>query len=121
MVPERVRALDARAARGFTLAELLAVIAMIGVLSVLGAQVSGTAITLRTGGCAGTVFTGIGTTAAGLIRLTGGMQVSFASGASIVFTNLGAASTAATLRVTHPATGKTRDVVVSAAGQVRVQ
>ncbi|HBH04260.1 MAG TPA: hypothetical protein DDZ42_20500 [Candidatus Rokubacteria bacterium] len=160
MVPERVRALDARAARGFTLAELLAVIAMIGVLSVLAApslisywqvstlqagaeelaaavnrgrhlaisrnttvcaQVSGTAITLRTGGCAGTVFTGIGTTAAGLIRLTGGMQVSFASGASIVFTNLGAASTAATLRVTHPATGKTRDVVVSAAGQVRVQ
>jgi len=34
MVPERVRALDAR---GFTLAELLAVIALLGVLSVLAA------------------------------------------------------------------------------------
>jgi len=85
------------------------------------AQVSGTSVTLRTGGCAGTLFTGIGTTAAGLIALTSGMRASFASGTSVVFTNLGAASTAATLRVTHPTTGKTRDVVVSASGQVRVQ
>jgi len=156
MVPERIRALE----RGFTLAELLVVIVMIGVLSVLAApslisywqassvqagaeelapavnrgrqlaisrnttvcvQVSSGSITLRTGSCGGTLFTGAGTTSAGLIPLTSGMQASFASGTSVVFTNLGAASPAATLRVTSPTTGRTRDVVVSASGQVRVQ
>jgi len=145
---------------GFTLAELLVVIAMIGILSILvtpaligywnastlqaGAeelatavnrgrqlaiaqnttvcvQLSGTSITMRTGGCGGTLFTGAGTNASGVISLASGMQVSFGSGTSLVFTNLGAASPAATFNVTHPATGRTRSVVVAASGQVRVQ
>ncbi|OGL14342.1 MAG: hypothetical protein A3F92_00455 [Candidatus Rokubacteria bacterium RIFCSPLOWO2_12_FULL_71_22] len=50
-----------------------------------------------------------------------GSPVTLASGICVVFTNLGAASPAATLRVTSPTTGRTRDVVVSASGQVRVQ
>jgi len=84
-------------------------------------QLSGTAITLRPGGCAATPYTGPGTDGNGVIRLTNGMRVSFAGGSSVVFSNLGAATTANTFTVTNPVNNLTRSVVVSASGQVSVQ
>jgi Tfp pilus assembly protein FimT len=84
-------------------------------------QLSGTDITLRPGGCAATPYTGIGTDGNGVIRLTNGMRVSFAGGSSVVFSNLGAATTANIFTVTNPVTNLTRSVVVSASGQVSVQ
>lgn len=155
MVPERFRLLNER---GFGLAELVAVMLIIGILSVLAAptlidywhsstlqagaeelavvlnrgrqlaitgntsvcvQVTGTNVRYLTGGCGGTVWTGPGTNASGVIQLTSGLQVS--AGNSVVFTNLGAASTAGTFTVTHPTTSKTRNVVVAGSGRVTVQ
>ena len=87
-------------------------------------QLSGTSITMRTaaGLCGtGTLYTGPGTDGNGAIRLTNGMQVSFAGGTCVLFNNLGAAATANTFTVTNPVTNRTRSVVVSPSGQVRVQ
>lgn len=85
-------------------------------------QLSGANITMRTVVCGtGTLYTGPETDGNGVIRLTNGMQVSFAGGTSVVFNNLGAATTANTFTVTHPATTRTRSVVVAASGQVSVQ
>lgn len=159
MARDRVRPLGD--ARGFTLAEMLVVVGMIGVLSILAAptflsywqsstlqagaqelataisrgrqlaisrnttvcvQLSGTNITMRTAVCStGTLYTGPETDGSGVIRLTNSMRVSFASGTSVVFNNLGAATTPNTFTVTNPTTNRTRSVVVSASGQVSVQ
>ncbi|MBI2015665.1 MAG: GspH/FimT family pseudopilin [Candidatus Rokubacteria bacterium] len=157
MVRERLRRVDER---GFTLAELMIVMVMIGVLSIvttpmllsywrtstLGAgarelasainlgrqlaisrnttvcvEVNGTNIQMRTGGCAGTIWTGPGTDSAGVVRVSNPSDLQVSAGGSVVFTNLGAASTAGTFTITNPADGGTRSVVVAASGQVRVQ
>lgn len=82
-------------------------------------QVTGTSVRFRTGGCAGTIWTGVGTAANGNIALTNGITVSGAT--SAVFTNLGAASTTATYTVTNPTTAGTRSVIVAATGRVSIQ
>jgi len=84
-------------------------------------QVAGTNIRLRTGGCGGTIWTGPGTDGSGVIRVSdpGTLQVS--TTASVVFTNLGAASTVGTYTVTNPVDNHTQTVVVASSGRVTVQ
>jgi prepilin-type N-terminal cleavage/methylation domain-containing protein len=157
MVRERLRRVDER---GFTLAELMIVMVMIGLLTLVGAPtlinywqtatlqagaqelasvasygrqyaiakntsacviVSGTGVrfeTVNAGACTGTAIS-LPNTGTSAILLTNGLQVTGST--SVIFTNLGAASTAGTFTVTHPVTSKTRSVVVAASGQVRVQ
>ena len=144
--------------QGFGLAELIVVVAVIGLLAALAmpsfltfwqssalsagsaemasvlnrgrqlaisqntsvcAQVSGTSVRFRTVSCAGTIWTGSGTTSAGLISLSNGLQISGAT--SAIFTNAGGANPGATYTVTDPKTSRTRSVVVSATGRVTVQ
>jgi prepilin-type N-terminal cleavage/methylation domain-containing protein len=83
-------------------------------------QLSGTNILLRTGGCGGTIWTGPGTDGTGAIRLQSGLQVSHI-GPDVVFTNLGAASPGGLYRVTNPADGRLRMVVVAPSGRVSLQ
>jgi hypothetical protein len=47
------------------------------------------------------------------------MQVSAAT-ANVVFTNLGAASTAGTYTVRNPANGRTLSVIVAASGRITI-
>ncbi len=68
----------------------------------------------------GTTYTGAGTRADGTIPLSNNMQISAAT-ANVVFTNLGAASTAGTFTVRDPQTNKTLNVVVAASGRVTIQ
>ena len=82
-------------------------------------QVTGTSVRLRTGGCTGTIWAGVGTDSSGVIALSNSLQVS--GGTSAVFTNLGAATPGATYTVTHPTTGRTRSVIVAATGRVSIQ
>ena len=85
-------------------------------------ELSDTNITMRTAVCStGALYTGPETDGNGVIRLTNGMRVSFAGGTSVVFNNLGAATTANNFTVTNPVTNLTRSVVVAASGQVTVQ
>src|SRR2546425_1173846 len=153
----RIRRMNAR---GFTLAELMVVVACIGILAVLAAptlisyvqtaalragtrelatainlgrqlaisrnttvcmEVTGTNIRLRTGGCAGTIWTGPGTDGSGVIRVSDPGTLRISTTANVVFTNLGAASTVGTYTVTNPVDNKTRTVVVAASGRVNVQ
>ena len=157
MVRERLRRVDER---GFTLAELMIVMVMIGLLTLVGAptlinywqtatlqagaQELATVVsygrqyaiakntsacvkvlsngvrfeTVASGACTGTAIS-VPNTGTSTIMLTNGVQVTGST--SVVFTSLGAASTAGTFTITHPVTAKTRSVVVAAAGQVRVQ
>ncbi len=147
----------ARSQTGYTLAELLVVVALIGIVAVLATptflnywksstlhagaqelasainlgrqlaisrnttvcvQVSGTSLVMRTGGCGGTIWTGPVTDAAGAIQLANGLQVS--AGGNVVFTNLGAASTAGSFTVTNPVGAGTRTVTVAASGRVSI-
>jgi Tfp pilus assembly protein FimT len=68
----------------------------------------------------GTTFTGALTRSDGTIPLTNNMQIS-ATTANVVFTNLGAASTAGTYTVLDPETNQTLNVVVAASGRVTIQ
>lgn len=144
--------------RGFGIAELIVVIALIGVLAVLGVpnlltywqtsalgagadelagvlgrgralavtqntavcvQVTGTNVRFIIPSCAGTVWTGTGTDAAGVIRLSSGLQVS--GGTSAIFTSTGGANPGATYVVTNPKNGNTRGVAVTTTGRVAIQ
>ena len=80
---------------------------------------TGTNIRLRTGTCAGTIWTGVGTDGAGLIQIANGLQVGGAT--SAIFTNMGGASTTATYTLTDPTTSRSRSVIVAATGQVTIQ
>jgi Tfp pilus assembly protein FimT len=68
----------------------------------------------------GATFVGTLTQSDGTIALANTMQIS-ASTANVVFTNLGAASTAGTYTVRDPATNRTLLVVVAASGRVTIQ
>lgn len=142
--------------RGFGLAELIVVLAVIGLLAALAmpsmlgywrsatisagaaemasilnrgrqlaiaqngsvcVQVSGTSVRYRTVSCAGTIWTGSGTTSAGLISLSNGLQI---SGGTATFTNAGGANLA-NYTVTDPRTSRTRIVQVTTTGRVIVQ
>ena len=68
----------------------------------------------------GTAYTGPITQSDGTIPLTNQMQISGTT-ANVVFTNLGAASTAGTYTVRDPSTNQTLNVVVAASGRVTIQ
>jgi len=82
-------------------------------------QVTGTSVRLVIPTCAGTVWTGTGTDSSGVIRLSGGMQIT--GGASAIFTSTGGANPGASYTVTNPKNGNTRSVVVTTTGRVTVQ
>jgi prepilin-type N-terminal cleavage/methylation domain-containing protein len=69
---------------------------------------------------AGTVYTGVETQADGTIALSNNIQIT-ASTANVVFSALGAATTAGTYTVHNPDGGANLSVVVSASGRVRIQ
>ena len=157
VVPEGILAL-ARARRGFTLAELLVVMAISGLIVATSTpwmitywrsattraaaqelaaglnrgrqlaislnqsvciEVAATRYRYRTGGCTGTIWTGLGTGANGVFPMANNVTV--ASNANPVFDYLGAATPAATFTVTNPQGGGTRTVVVAASGRVQIQ
>ena len=68
------------------------------------AQATGNNMRLLTGGCAGTVWTGTGTDAAGIIRLSNSMQIT--PGPTVVFTGTGGATAVASFTVTNPRNNK---------------
>ena len=80
---------------------------------------TGTSVRFVIPTCAGTVWTGTGTDAAGVIRLSSSLQIS--GGASAIFTSTGGANPGATYTVTNPKDGKTRSVQVLTTGRVTVQ
>jgi Tfp pilus assembly protein FimT len=79
-------------------------------------HIASTALHYALGSCAGTVWVGPGTDAAGNIRAPGGIALT--TTADPVFTNLGAAVPAATVTVTHGSASLS--VIVSASGRVIV-
>ncbi len=68
----------------------------------------------------GTTFVGAGTQSDGSIPLQNAITIT-ASTASVVFSNLGAATQAGTYTVHNATSGENLSVVVSASGRVRVQ
>jgi prepilin-type N-terminal cleavage/methylation domain-containing protein len=144
--------------RGFTIMELVVVVAIIGIITAIGTPVflrfmqastlragaeemaavlnsarqlaikenttvcvtnDGTKMQYHVGGCANAAWTGAGTDASGFIRLANNVKVSPA-GTSVIFTYLGAASTAGTLTVTNPQDSKILHVIVAATGRVSI-
>jgi prepilin-type N-terminal cleavage/methylation domain-containing protein len=81
-------------------------------------QLSGTSVRFRSPGCAGTVWTGLGTDASGIISLSDGLRVG--GGPTVVFTSTGGASTGATFVVINPEDGNTRSVAVATTGRVTI-
>jgi Tfp pilus assembly protein FimT len=84
-------------------------------------EATGPGIRFRRGGCGGEIWTGPGTNEHGVVRLSDPSALRIAATASVVFTNLGAASPAGTYTVTHPMTNRMRTVVVAASGRVSVR
>jgi prepilin-type N-terminal cleavage/methylation domain-containing protein len=85
-----------------------------------------TRVQLRVGGCAGTIWTGPGTDAAGNITLANGLRAGGTQNFCYNYLGAGAANPApcvnnATFTVTNPAGGATMNVVVAATGRVRIQ
>jgi type II secretion system protein H len=85
-------------------------------------EVTSGSLRLRMGGCAGSIWTGLGTDASGAIKISesSGLLI-INTAANIVFTALGAASPAGTYTVIHPASGDTKSVVVAATGRISVR
>ena len=87
-------------------------------------ELTGTTVRLRTTNvtppdCAGTVWAGVGTDSAGIIRIANDLQVGGAANA--IFTNAGGASAATTYTLTDPKTGRSRNVLVAVTGRVSIQ
>src|SRR5262245_45753437 len=140
--------------RGFGMAELIVVVAVIGLLAALAmptfltywqsaglsagaaelqsilnrgrqlaisqngslcVEVSGTGVRYRTTSCAGTIWTGTGTSGAGLISLSNGLQIQ--GGPSVIFSNAGGASGNVNFTVRDPRTSRTRTVAVLTTGR----
>src|SRR5262245_45148334 len=78
----------------------------------------GTRVRFRIATCAGTVWTGTGTDAAGFVSLANSITV--ASAQNVVFTYMGTATAPATYTVTNPRDGHTMTVAVTAAGRVSI-
>jgi prepilin-type N-terminal cleavage/methylation domain-containing protein len=151
--------------RGFSMIELLVVLAVVGILAALGYPYVSTylrAASLRAGAqelativnggrqlaitrnanvcvlvnnnqamyrilvgagnpcTAGAVYTGVETQDDGRIPLSNNIQIT-ATTANVVFSPLGAATTAGTYTVHNPDGGANLGVVVSASGRVRIQ
>ena len=149
----------ARTEQGYTLAELLVVLAVIGIMAFIavpflltytsGATIDYGARELRSGlnraklmavttrqpvcvqptadgyqffqntTCTGTPWSGTGTDANGVFRLSNNMTATLAAGANPVFNQFGVAVQTGTLRVTGP-TGGSMTVSVEASGRVRI-
>ena len=75
----------------------------------------------RVGGCAGKVWTGPATDAAGTVRISEATPLELSSNGRPVFTTLGAASPGATYTLRHARTRASRTVVVAGSGRVSVQ
>lgn len=82
---------------------------------------SGTNLRFRIGGCAGDVWTGPVTDAAGMIRISDPTTLDLSSNGRLVFTTLGAASPAVTYTLRHARTHASRAVVVAASGRISVE
>jgi Tfp pilus assembly protein FimT len=80
---------------------------------------AGNKISFRTGGCAGTVWTGSGSDATGSFALTDDVRVSAAT-ANVVFTHLGTATTAGIYTVLNPSTNRTMRVTVALSGRITI-
>jgi Tfp pilus assembly protein FimT len=78
----------------------------------------GTRVQYHVATCGAAAWTGVGTDGSGNMRLANNVMVS--GGTNVVFTYLGAASTAGTYTVTNPADGKTMSVIVATTGRVRI-
>ena len=86
----------------------------------------GTRVQLRVGSCAGPIWTGPGTDAAGNITLANGLRASGTP--NFCYSYLGAGTTApapcannALFTVTNPADGATMNVIVATTGRARIQ
>jgi type II secretion system protein H len=75
----------------------------------------------RVGGCAGDVWTGAVTDAAGRIRISDPTTLDISSSGRLVFTTLGAATPGATYTVRHARTHASRAVVVAGSGRISVE
>jgi len=84
-------------------------------------DLNGGNLRFRVGGCAGTVWTGSATDAAGTIRLADATLLELSSNGRPVFTTLGAASPGATYTVRHARTHASRTVVVAGSGRITVE
>jgi len=84
-------------------------------------EVVGNQYRYRLSTCGGAIWSGPGTDANGFLTLANNLTL--ATNANPVFSNLGAATTAANLTVTtnYPSGNITRTVVVSASGRVQIQ
>src|SRR5262245_49426348 len=82
---------------------------------------SPTQLRLRTGGCAGPIWTGPGTDASGAIKISAAGALRISTTANGVLPGLRPATPAGKYPLTDPANNGTRTVVVAATGRVSVR